>query len=267
MRSPVTVYPAGSGGGLRQSRPVPRRPYYRPDLALVHHLGFGSHADACAPGILALLEPVRARGGVVLELGCGSGLLTRHLVDAGHRVVATDASPAMVALARRHVPGVEDVRVLVLPDDPLPPADAVVSVGHVLSYLDDEAAVERALRAVARAVRPAGLFAVDLCDLEWGALRRGAPDFGRVEDDWAIVTRFEVPSPERFVRHITTFVRNGDGSWRRDDERHDNVLVDTAAIPEWLAGEGLEVTVASSFGAESLPAGLRVVVGRRSGPS
>ena len=50
--------------------------YYRRDLALVHHLGFGFHADACAPGILALLEPVRQRGGVVLELGCGSGQLT-----------------------------------------------------------------------------------------------------------------------------------------------------------------------------------------------
>ena len=52
------------------------------------------------PGILALLEPVRARGGLVLEVGCGSGLLTRHLVDAGHRVIATDASPAMVELAQ-----------------------------------------------------------------------------------------------------------------------------------------------------------------------
>ena len=71
-------------------------PYYRPDLALVHHLGFGFHAEACAPGILALLETVRERGGVVLELGCGSGLLTRHLVEAGHRVIATDASPAML---------------------------------------------------------------------------------------------------------------------------------------------------------------------------
>jgi hypothetical protein len=27
-------------------------PYYRRDLALVHHLGFGFHADDCAPGIL-----------------------------------------------------------------------------------------------------------------------------------------------------------------------------------------------------------------------
>ena len=65
--------------------------YYRRDLALVHHRGFGFHADRTAPGILALLEPVRERRGLVLELGCGSGLLTRHLLDAGHRVSATDA--------------------------------------------------------------------------------------------------------------------------------------------------------------------------------
>src|SRR4249920_2199134 len=75
-------------------------PYYRRDLALVHHRGFGFHARACAPGILALLEPVRSREGIVLELGCGSGLLTRELTAAGHRVIATDASPAMLNLAR-----------------------------------------------------------------------------------------------------------------------------------------------------------------------
>ena len=44
--------------------------YPRARLALVHHLGFGSYGEACAPGVLALLEPVRARAGLVLELGC-----------------------------------------------------------------------------------------------------------------------------------------------------------------------------------------------------
>src|SRR3954469_10551662 len=102
------------------------RPYYRDNLALVHHLGFGFHAGACAPGILRLLEPVRQRGGLVLEIGCGSGLLTGHLVDAGLRVIATDASPAMLDLARRDVPGAEEVRALVPPDDPVPAVDAVV---------------------------------------------------------------------------------------------------------------------------------------------
>jgi SAM-dependent methyltransferase len=94
--------------------------YYWRDLALVHHRGFGLHAQACAPGIVALLEPVRSREGIVLELGCGSGLLTKELAAAGHRVTATDASPAMLELARSYVPAAEEFRALVLPSAPLP---------------------------------------------------------------------------------------------------------------------------------------------------
>ena len=238
-------------------------PYYREDLALVHHFGFGFHADACAPGILALLEPIRQQHGVVLEVGCGSGLLTRHLIDAGHRVIATDASPAMVELAKEYAAGAEDVRVLALPDDPLPAADAVVSVGHVVNYAGDRAAVERALVAIAKAVRPGGLFAIDVCDLEWAALRQGAPGAGKIGDDWAIAVEFSTPAPDRFVRHIATFLRNPDGSWRRDDEVHDNVLLDTTLIPGLLADCGVDVSVQSSFGSETFPAGLRTVIGHR----
>ncbi|MDP9318534.1 MAG: class I SAM-dependent methyltransferase [Actinomycetota bacterium] len=239
------------------------RPYYRTDLALVHHLGFGFHADACAPGILARLEPVRERGGLVLELGCGSGLLTRHLLDAGHRVVATDASPAMLELARQVVPDAEDIRQIVLPDDPLPEADAIVSVGHVLSYLPDESSIDRALVAAARALRPGGVLAIDLCDLRYGAARRAAPPQAHVADDWANFTEFSTPTPNRFVRKMTTFVRGEHGSWRRDDERHDNVLVDMSLIPGVLKPEGLQVTVEPSFGAENLPEGLVAIVGQQ----
>jgi SAM-dependent methyltransferase len=242
---------------------VGSEPYYRHDLALVHHLGFGFHADACAPGILSLLEPV-GRDRVVVELGCGSGLLTRHLVEAGHRVVATDASPAMLDLAREHAPGAEEFRQLVLPDDPIPAADAIVSVGHVLSYLPDEESVTRALAAAAQALRPGGLLAIDLCDLEWGRARKAqAPKIWR-SHHWALMTEFSCPSPDRYVREMTTFVRNTDGTWRRDDETHDNVLVDTSRISSLLAEQGVEVSVSSSFGDEELPVGLVAIVGRRS---
>jgi SAM-dependent methyltransferase len=236
-------------------------PYYRRDLVLVHHLGFGFHADACAPGIVELLQPVRERDGLVVELGCGSGLLTRHLLDAGTRVIATDASPAMLELAREVASDAERVQQLVLPDDPIPPADAIVSVGHALNYLPDEAAIDRALVAIADALRPAGVLAIDLCDLEWGKARREATGVGRAGDDWAIITEWSVPAANRFVRDMTIFVRNDDGSWRRDDERHDNVLIDTALVPEILAARGVEAEVGSSFGTEQLPTGLRAVVG------
>jgi SAM-dependent methyltransferase len=239
------------------------RPYYRRDLALIHHLGFGFHADACAPGILRLLEPVREREGIVLEFGSGSGLLTRYLVDAGHRVVATDASPSMLDLARETAPGAEDVRRLTLPDDPVPDADAIVSVGHVLNYLPDASAIDRAFAAIARALRPDGVLVFDLCDLEYAASRVDDTDRGWAGEDWALVTRFSVPAPDRFVRDMATFVRTDDGSWRRDDERHDNAMVDTAGVPALLAAHGVEATVRSSFGDERLPVGLRAVVGHR----
>jgi SAM-dependent methyltransferase len=243
---------------------APDAPYYRDDLALVHHLGFGFHADLCAPGILALLEPVRQRDGVVLELGCGSGLLTRYLVDAGHRVIATDASPAMLDLTRRNVPEAEDIRQLVLPDDPLPKADAVVSIGHVLSYLDDEPSLDKALVAVAEALEPGGIMALDLEDLQWGDLRGDAPASGRVGDDWAIVLEYERPATNTFVRQMACFVKNDDGTWRRDDERHANVLTDTSRVPRLLGEHGVEAEVRASFGDEELPDGLAVIVGRRS---
>jgi SAM-dependent methyltransferase len=238
-------------------------PYYRRDLALAHHLGFGFHAEACAPGILALLAPVRARGGLVLELGCGTGLLTRELTSAGHRVVATDASPAMLQLARGYAPRA-DIRQLTLPADPLPEADAVVSVGHVLSYLPDQQAIVAALTAVVRALRPGGLFAIDICDLAYGRARRDSPPLGRAGEDWAVITATSLPAPDRFARQITVFIRNKDGSWRRDDERHDNVLIETAQVPALLAAEQIEVTVTSAFGTEQLPTGLAVLIGLRS---
>jgi len=238
-------------------------PYYGHDLALVHHLGFGFHADGCAPDLIELLAPVRERDGLVLEVGCGSGLLTRHLVDAGCRVLATDASPAMLELARATAPDAEGFTTLALPDDPVPEADAIVGTGHALNYLPDAVAVQRSLLALARALRPGGVFAIDLEDLEWGTARAGVHEQSRVGDDWAIITYYEDSAPDRFVRDMTTFVRNDDGTWRRGHERHDNVLLDIAAVPPVLADEGVEVEARRSFGSHELPVGLYAIVGTK----
>ena len=233
--------------------------YYQHDLALVHARGFGQHADRCAPGILELLAPVK--GGLVVEIGCGAGALTRHLLAAGHQVIATDASPAMLELARAALGGEVELRRIALPDDPVPAADAIVSVGHAISYLPDAAAVDRALVAMAGALRPGGVLAIDVCDLEFGRIRAGDVNRGLAGPDWAVITEFSAPAPEVFVRDITTFVPDGAGAWRRGAERHENVLVDTSLIPVLLASHGVTATVGVSFGAAELPPGMRTVTG------
>jgi len=238
-------------------------PYYRADIALIHHLAFAFHADECAPGILALLEPVRERGGLVVELGCGSGLLTKYLIAAGHQVIATDASPAMLDLARDHAVGARAIRRLTLPDDPIPHADAIVSVGHALNYLPDADAIDRALVAIVGALRPSGVLAIDLCDLTYAEARYGSSSAGWVTDDRALINQRSTPTPDRFVRQMAIFVRNQDGSWRREDERHDNVLIDTSVVPQLLAQHGVDARLGTSFGTEELPDGLHTVIGYR----
>ena len=64
---------------------------------------------------------------------------------------------------------------------------------------------------------------------------------------------------------MTTFVRQENGTWRRDDERHDNVLIETAMVPGLLALHGVEAIVSESFGDELLAVGLVAVVGRKIG--
>ena len=214
---------------------------YRHDFALVYGRLSGQHADRCAPGILELLAPVR--DGLVVELGCGSGALTRHLLAAGLRVIATDASRDMLELARVRLGPDVDLRQLTLPDDPLPGlVDAIVSVGHAISYVPDAAAVDRTLTAAASALRPGGILAIDVCDLAFGEIAPGSS--GRTGPDWAVISQYSRPAPDKLVRDITTFVLDGSGSgsgsgaWRRDSEHHENVLVDTARLPALLAEHG-----------------------------
>jgi SAM-dependent methyltransferase len=238
--------------------------YYRAALARIHHEGFGFHADACAPGILALLEPVAARDGLVVEVGCGTGLLTRHLVQAGHRVIATDASPAMLDIAKSYAPGALEHRLIVLPDDPLPEADAVVSTGHALSYLPTREQVGAALVTCARALRPGGVLALDLEDLTTRDAQMARPSVGWVGDDWALVMERVSDAPDHYARVQTIFEREDDGRYRREVERHDNVLIDVAGVvPPLLAAEGLDVEIRPSFGTETNMEGLLVVVARR----
>lgn len=136
----------------------------------------------------------------------------------------------------------------------MPSVDAIVSVGHALNYLPDEASIERGLVSMASALRRDGILAIDLCDLRWAEVRRDQPDLGKVGDEWAMLTAFSVPAANRHVRTIT-FLRNEDGSWRRDHERHENVLVDSARVPRLLARHGGEATVQPRFGDRTLPEG------------
>jgi SAM-dependent methyltransferase len=244
-----------------------RDPYYGADLAWIHHTGYAGHVENTQRGIVRRLrEHGLAHGRRVLDVGCGSGLLARVLLAAGYDVCGIDASPAMIDLARAYAPGGE-FNVIALPTrcavgepDALPDADAVVSTGHVLNYLDSREDVALALADLAAALRPGGLLAIDLMTERFCTARDIRHPHAKVEDDWTIITRFSRPGPHRFDRDITVF-RLVDGTWRRSDEHHANVTFEVDAALAILRDHGVTASCLPAFGDETLPEGLVVLAG------
>ena len=74
---------------------------YREDLAYIHDSGFTDFARDAAPGLLAILRHNGVTGGLVVDLGCGSGRWARELTRAGYAVWGVDQSSAMIRIAAR----------------------------------------------------------------------------------------------------------------------------------------------------------------------
>jgi SAM-dependent methyltransferase len=104
--------------------------------------------------LFALADELRGRG-VVADLGCGPGHVAAWLAERGVTAVGVDLSPAMVAEARRRVPGVAfsvgDLRALDVLDGAWAGAVAFYCIVH---FTIEELAP--ALRELRRAIAPGG---------------------------------------------------------------------------------------------------------------
>jgi ubiquinone/menaquinone biosynthesis C-methylase UbiE len=120
-------------------------------------LSFGGVADAYERGRPTYPQEAVAwllgdQPAIVLELGAGTGKLTRVIAGLGHDVHATDPDAAMLEILERELPGVRTARAgaeeIPLPDSSV---DAVIA-GQAFHWFD----LDRALPEIARVLRPGG---------------------------------------------------------------------------------------------------------------
>lgn len=241
--------------------------WYGENLAYIHDAGFSGFALGAAPGILEILEENGIRDGLVVDLGCGSGLLAWELVKAGYRVLGIDISEAMIDIARKRTPDAK-FRVASLFEADIPPCVAIASVGECLNYLfdptNDERTLVRLFRRVYDALDPGGVFVFDL--LEPGQLPAGTATRGFTEgEDWMVlVEKEEDPAGETLTRRITTFRKAGE-HYLRTDETHRVRLYRAPDVAAELRHTGFQVRTGRAYGQYSLSEAHAVFVARKPG--
>ncbi len=238
---------------------------YAQDLAYIHDAGFGDFARNAAPGLLRILRTNGVRRGLVVDLGCGSGILARELIAAGYEVLGVDISPAMIALARRKAPGARFMVASVSSFVP-PPCDAVVATGECLNYTFDGPRSRKSLGAlfdrVRQALRPGGMFIFDVAGPAV-ALRYKTSRGWRQDDDWAILVETTLGREGRTLTREMTCFRKVGRVWRRSSEKHVQHLFYPDEIAGLLAKAGFEIRMSERYGRENLPAGLAVFIARK----
>jgi SAM-dependent methyltransferase len=239
--------------------------YYREDLAFIHDAGFRGFALNAAPGVLEILARHQIREGLVVDLGCGSGLWAQALARAHYRVLGIDLSEAMIALARQRVPEAE-FRVASLFQAELPPCQAVTSLGECLNYLfdagDDRQRLGRLFRRVYRALTPGGVFVFDIA--EPGQVKAGTSSKGFSEGaGWVVLAEKQEDHRRRtLTRRIISF-RQAGKHYRRTDETHQVRLYSAAEVARELRRAGFRARTLRRYGRYELPRAQAAFVARK----
>lgn len=236
--------------------------FYDADLAGIHDEGFDLWVRRAMPFVLERLRAAGIGDGLVVELGCGSGISSAALLAAGYDVLGVDVSAAMLALARERAPGGRFVQASAH-DVELPAgAAAVTAIGEVVNYGPGPASLAPLFARLAEAISPGGLLVFDAAGP--GREPDGRRSIRHDGEGWSI----ELESVEDGERRTLTrrIVVERDG--RRSEEVHRLRLYDPDEVLAWLRVAGFEpVERLDSYGDDApRVTGLPVYVARRAGP-
>lgn len=158
-----------------------------------------------------LLDRIELRDGmVVLDIACGSGIVTRKLLqrlDASSHVIAADISAAMLEQAKKHTRDSANVEFVITPAEPLSIPDASVDLVICQQGFQFFPDGDAAAREMHRVLRPGGRVVIATwCELDrctiFGAMQRALITTGCTEAAQKQAVPFNFMPRERLEKHF-----------------------------------------------------------------
>ncbi|WP_240961315.1 class I SAM-dependent DNA methyltransferase [Aneurinibacillus aneurinilyticus] len=184
----------------------------------------------------------------VAELGCGTGSLTRYLLERELEVWGVDLSADMLEVAREKIgrshPHVsvhwlkQDIRHLSLPRE----MDSIVSFCDTLNYIPDAEGVRQVFAHVFDALVSGGTFLFDVHTPYKIAEVFGNESFCYRDEDVAYIWQSTYDETVETVEHdLTLFVAEGNGLYRRFNELHHQRAYSLDDLQKWLGETGFSL--------------------------
>ena len=195
--------------------------------------------------LIRLLEQEGIRDGLVLELGCGTGAMTRLLDRAGYDMIGVDNSADMLEIAMEKKEAGQDILYL-LQDmrefELYGTVRAVISICDSVNYITDESDLLQVFRLVNNYLDPGGIFVFDLKTVYSYRELMGDSVFAENREKGSYIWENNYYEEEQINEYdLTLFIREEDGRYSRFTETHYQKAYEPERIKELLELAGMKL--------------------------
>lgn len=205
--------------------------------------------------LINLLKEHGVENGLVLELGCGTGKVTRLLYEHGYDMIGIDNAEEMLTIAREYSEGMEGILYL-LQDmrefELYGTVKAVVSICDSMNYILEEEELLQVFRLVNNYLDPKGIFIFDMNTLYKYETLLGETTIAENRPEGSFIWENYYNSQEKMNEYdLTLFIKEGD-LFRKYEETHYQKAYEIETVINLIEKSGLEfITVYDAFTKEA----------------
>lgn len=172
--------------------------------------------------IVSVLKEYGIHSGVICDLGCGTGKMTRLLAKAGYDMIGVDLSEDMLAIASEQ----NEEGILYLCQDMCElelygTAKAMVSVCDSINYLLEEDEIIWMLQSVNRYLEPGGIFIFDFNTVYKYETVLGDTTICENREEGSFIWENYYDKEEQINEYdLTLFIREEEQLYRKFEETH-----------------------------------------------